>query len=107
MRWNTNYNIGEVGNWNYGRECSITNLHQREEGDISNAIKMLIDQMSLVHNIYIIYNPELNNLFANYSKIFFLSTQYCSKWNGGEQLKEVLAGLDKHVNSPVIANKIR
>ena len=68
---------------------------------------MLVDQMSLVCNIYKnYYNPELNNLFANYSKIFSLSTQYCSKWNGGEQLKEVLDGL-KHVNSPVIANKIR
>ena len=65
------YNISEIGNWNYGRECGFTNLHQSEEGDIWNPIKMLVDQMSLVCNIYI--NPELNNLFANYSKIFFLS----------------------------------
>ncbi|CAH3020437.1 unnamed protein product, partial [Porites evermanni] len=39
-------------------------------------------------------------------KLLTHQLQYCSKWNGGEQLKEVLAGLDKHVNSPVIANKI-
>lgn len=47
-------NICEIGDWNYGRECGVTNLHQSEEGDIWNPIKMLVDQMSLVRNIYII-----------------------------------------------------